>query len=149
MDVKLFWSRFPGRFVNKRTGDEITLGDYKFTGSPREWYETLVETIIDCVNQIYTNAGVDLPWNEKKASIYASSDVCCILQTSVLFKPSPDVPGLGSLGGTLCNRYLVIEDVDAGEEGRDVLSIFVKLDDGSTKQGNVLILDMPENGRKA
>mgnify|MGYP000853837517 FL=1 len=50
-----YWSRKPGNFVNKNTGEsileslkELKIEGPKFTGSVREWYETLVETIYDC-----------------------------------------------------------------------------------------------------
>jgi hypothetical protein len=46
---KYYWSRSPGLFVNKETGDEIGAGTTApdFTGNVSEWYETLVETIND------------------------------------------------------------------------------------------------------
>ena len=49
-----YWSRSPGRFVNRTTGVEIganTTPD--FTGNVSEWYETLVETINDVSAQIH------------------------------------------------------------------------------------------------
>lgn len=48
-----YWSRRPGKFVNRATGADIgaTLGNYAappdFTGNVSMWYETLVETIND------------------------------------------------------------------------------------------------------
>ena len=49
----LYWSRRPGTFVNRTTGEDLTgrLGD--FTGNVSEWYETLIETINDVSAQIY------------------------------------------------------------------------------------------------
>lgn len=44
-----YWSRRPGRFVNRLTGDVFgasVTGD--FTGTPNEWYGTLLETVNDC-----------------------------------------------------------------------------------------------------
>ena len=51
-----YWSRAPGRFVNKRTGNSHDL-IHGFKGTVREWYETLVETITDLNNEInpFTN----------------------------------------------------------------------------------------------
>jgi len=50
---KLFWSRRPGKFLNRETGtpistqaNELILGA-DFTGTVSEWYETLLETIND------------------------------------------------------------------------------------------------------
>lgn len=41
-----YWSRVPGKFVDKMTGNEYS---YKctFTGNVREWYETLIEVVYD------------------------------------------------------------------------------------------------------
>ena len=54
-----YWSRRPGKFVNKNTGlpistlsNESLLGA-DFTGTVSEWYETLVETINDVSAQIH------------------------------------------------------------------------------------------------
>jgi hypothetical protein len=53
---KLYWSRRPGKFVNRETGADLTaagtLGP-DFTGNVSEWYETLVETINDVSAQIH------------------------------------------------------------------------------------------------
>ena len=49
-----YWSRRPGRFLDRATGADITganLGD--FTGNVSEWYETLIETINDVSAQIH------------------------------------------------------------------------------------------------
>ena len=45
-----YWSRRPGRFVNRDTG-AVTSGD--FTGTVSEWYETLLETVNDVSAQIH------------------------------------------------------------------------------------------------
>jgi hypothetical protein len=52
----LYWSRLPGKFVNRTTGaalDSVTNGFPDFTGNVSEWYETLVETINDVSAQIH------------------------------------------------------------------------------------------------
>ena len=52
----LYWSRLPGKFVNRTTGaalDPMTNGFPDFTGNVSEWYETLVETINDVSAQIH------------------------------------------------------------------------------------------------
>ena len=45
----LYWSRSPGLFVDKGTGQEIGASSAApdFTGTVSEWYETLVETVND------------------------------------------------------------------------------------------------------
>jgi hypothetical protein len=55
-----YWSRRPGRFVNRTTGADIAAGTANesllgadFTGNVSEWYETLIETINDISAQIH------------------------------------------------------------------------------------------------
>jgi len=50
-----YWSRSPGLFVNKITGQELgaTAAAPDFTGTVSEWYETLIETINDVSAQIH------------------------------------------------------------------------------------------------
>lgn len=55
-----YWSRRPGRFVNRATGADISttkpneeLLGADFTGNVSEWYETLIETINDVSAQIH------------------------------------------------------------------------------------------------
>ena len=52
----LYWSRRPGKFVNRLTGADLTNDGVQgpdFTGNVSEWYETLVETINDVSAQIH------------------------------------------------------------------------------------------------
>jgi hypothetical protein len=52
----LFWSRSPGKFVNRKTGASIVSSTSvfpDFTGNVSEWYETLIETINDVSAQIH------------------------------------------------------------------------------------------------
>jgi len=46
-----YWSRVPGQFLDRETGEVAAAGD--FTGNVSEWYETLVETINDVSAQIH------------------------------------------------------------------------------------------------
>ena len=46
-----YWSRRPGRFVNRDTGAVAAGG--AFTGTVSEWYETLLETVNDVSAQIH------------------------------------------------------------------------------------------------
>ena len=54
-----YWSRRPGRFIDRSTGSDIStfsnesLLGADFTGTVSEWYETLVETINDVSAQIH------------------------------------------------------------------------------------------------
>jgi hypothetical protein len=49
-----YWSRKPGKFVNRTTGKSINGSLFPdFTGTVSEWYETLLETINDVSAQIH------------------------------------------------------------------------------------------------
>lgn len=103
-EITFYWNRKPGVFVNKKTGEkfQITLieGGVRgpaFTGTVREWYETLVETIIDVRNHLHRDAGK----NSREINVYVSPDVRCILESSVLFKPND------KNGGTLCGMNVI------------------------------------------
>ena len=50
-----YWSRSPGLFVNRQTGQELgaTAASPDFTGTVSEWYETLIETLNDVSAQIH------------------------------------------------------------------------------------------------
>jgi len=54
---KLYWSRLPGKFVQRETGIAAPAGTPAaypdFTGNVSEWYETLAETINDVSAQIH------------------------------------------------------------------------------------------------
>lgn len=105
-----FWSRKPGKFVDKTSGN--TASGASFTGTVREWYETLVETCIDVANTIHrkTLRGA-ANW------MVTSPTVATIFEASVLYKPTLSLDPKEtqfSLGtekmGTLNNRFTVYKD---------------------------------------
>jgi len=50
----LYWSRSPGKFLNRETGAPVTATNYPdFTGTVSEWYETLLETINEVSARIH------------------------------------------------------------------------------------------------
>jgi hypothetical protein len=109
-----YWSRAPGRFLNKETGAVQDSGFASFTGTVREWYETLVETIIDVANQIHRKT-----LRGSANFIVVGPDVATILEASVLYKPSYSLDGDGQVSGmvigaekvgTLSNRFTVYKD---------------------------------------
>ena len=124
-DTNYYWSRSPGRFVNKKSGLEVkaTRGSAtvaaavgpSFTGTVREWYETLIETIIDVANEIHRKT-----LRGSANFIVVSPDVATILEASVLYRPSYSLDGEGQVGspmtlgaekvGTLSNRFTVYKD---------------------------------------
>ena len=118
--ANLFWSRAPGKFVNKETGSEVKLSDSlsagpRFTGTVREWYETLVETIIDVANTIHRKT-----LRGSANFVVTSPDVATMFEASVYYRPALSIDGEGqvaspfSLGaervGTLNNRFTVYKD---------------------------------------
>jgi hypothetical protein len=118
--ANFFWSRAPGKFVNKQTGAEVSRATTltpgpAFTGTVREWYETLSETIIDVANEIHRKT-----LRGSANFIVVSPDVATILEASVLYKPVYSIDGSGQVGtpmtigaekiGTLSNRFTVYKD---------------------------------------
>jgi len=112
-DTRFYWSRSPGDFINKRTAVADT--GASFTGTVREWYETLVETIIDVGNEIHRKT-----LRGSANFIVVSPEVATILEASVMYRPSYSLDGDGqvqtpfSIGaekvGTLSNRFTVYKD---------------------------------------
>ena len=114
-----YWSRSPGKFVNKVNGSEVGRGDSlkpgpNFTGTVREWYETLIETIIDVANEIHRKT-----LRGSANFVVVGPDVATILEASVYFKPSFSLDGDGQVSGmvigadkvgTLSNRFTVYKD---------------------------------------
>jgi len=118
--ANLFWSRAPGKFLNKNTGTEATMSSTlaagpRFTGTVREWYETLTETIIDVANQIHRKT-----LRGSANFIVVGPDVATILESSVMYKPNYKLDGQGQVGssfsigaekvGSLSNRFTVYKD---------------------------------------
>ena len=117
--ANLFWSRAPGKFVNKLTGVEVPRNTSlrpgpQFTGTVRDWYETLVETIIDAANIIHRKT-----LRGSANFIVIGPDVATIFEASVMYKPSYSIDGQGqasalSIGaekiGSLSNRFTVYKD---------------------------------------
>lgn len=115
-----YWSRAPGKFVNKATGAPQSLASSlsvgpAFTGTVREWYETLIETVIDVANTIQRKT-----LRGSANFLVTGPDVCTILESSVLYKPKFSMDGEGQVGspftvgaesiGTVSNRFTVYKD---------------------------------------
>jgi hypothetical protein len=117
-----YWSRSPGKFVSKKTGAEAGRSTINsnaapgpnFTGTVREWYETLIETIIDVANEIHRKT-----LRGSANFVVVGPDVATILEASVFFKPSFSLDGDGQVSGmvigadkvgTLSNRFTVYKD---------------------------------------
>lgn len=165
MDATLYWSRFPGKFVKKDTGQDVRelfpdgVGPL-FKGSPREWYETLVETLVDCIQRLQDETFKKYGRARRaEVHVYAHPDIACILECSVLLKLPPDgaqaPDGKSRPVGRFnyppeTNGFNVWEDAVLTNDTVRVVATF-DVDDGADKTmyGNVVVLDMPENGRRA
>lgn len=119
-NTNYFWSRAPGKFVNKTTGAEVTRATSltpgpTFTGTVREWYETLIETIIDVGNEIHRKT-----LRGAANFLVVSPDVATMLEASVYYRPSISIDKDGQTAapftigaekiGSLSNRYTVYKD---------------------------------------
>ena len=115
-----YWSRSPGKFVNKTNGTPVVRASTlapgpQFTGTVREWYETLVETIIDVANEIHRKT-----LRGSANFLVTSPEVATIFEASVLYKPNISIDGQGQVGnpftmgatpvGTISNRFTVYKD---------------------------------------
>lgn len=115
-----YWSRAPGKFVNKRTGLEVSLSSTlasgpQFTGNVREWYETLVETINDVANEIQKKT-----LRGSANFIVCGPDVATILESTQMYQGKYSIDGNGQVSnpmtlgtqnvGTVANRYTVYKD---------------------------------------
>jgi len=118
--ANLYWSRAPGKIVNKVTGAEalqssnLSAGPMAFT-NVQEWYQTLIETISDVANTIYKKT-----LRGSANFLVTSPDVCTILEHLVTYKPAYRLDSDGQVRdsmtvgaeavGTLNNRYTVYKD---------------------------------------
>jgi hypothetical protein len=115
-----YWSRAPGRFVDKTTGAPIQLANAlsigpAFTGTVQDWYQTLVETVIDVANTIHRKT-----LRGAANFCVTGPDVATIFEASILYKPKYTIDGEGQIAspftvgaeavGTLSNRFTVYKD---------------------------------------
>jgi len=115
-----YWSRAPGKFLNKKTGAEVQLASTlstgpQFTGTVREWYETLVEIICDVANEIHKKT-----LRGSGNFCVVGPDVATILEQSSMYKTSYKIDGSGQVStpmtvgaeniGTVSNRFTVYKD---------------------------------------
>jgi hypothetical protein len=98
--TKLFWSRVPGKFVDKYTGKDPWastngFGGPSFSGRVKDWYETLAETIFDGVALIHKRR------LRPPTLLEAGPDVMTILRHTNLLRPNPDANYDGLFGSSL------------------------------------------------
>jgi hypothetical protein len=157
MDATRYWSRFPGNFVTpdgKYVKDILPPGP-KFKGSVKEWYETLILTVEDCINDLQKATFSKYGRAKRLAlDVYVAPDIACIFESSVLLKlPSDDAEapdGLSrAVGRFELSGFNVWEDKLMSNDVIRIVATF-DVEDGADKSmyGNVKILDMPENSRR-
>lgn len=115
-----YWSALPGRYVAKATGAEVLRSDSLapgpgFYGTQREWYETLVKTIIDVSNEIHRKT-----LRGAGNFIVTSPTVSTLLEASAYYKPNFSIDAMGQVSnpmtigaeavGSLSNRFTVYKD---------------------------------------
>lgn len=118
--ANLYWSRAPGKMVNKNTGAEALHANTLSPGPTayvniQEWYQTLLETITDAANTIYRKT-----LRGRGNFLVTSPDVCTILEHLNAYKASFKIDSDGQVSnsmtigaeavGTLNNRYQVYCD---------------------------------------
>ena len=125
--IEYCWSREPGKFVDKVSGKASTFAS--FTGSTREWYETLVEVTIDVLNQVKrTRNNVNL----RKIQIFAHPDVECIFQSSVLYDQN------------ICDGQVKLRSyLQPGQERNKI--DFINMETGEVV-GIITVLDLHDDG---
>lgn len=125
--IEYCWSREPGKFVDKITGKPCPFAS--FHGSTREWYETLIEVIIDVLNQVNrSRKDVSL----RSIKIFAHPDIDCILQASVLH------------GMFVCDKQAKLESYSQVGQQRDKID-FINMETGEVV-GIITILDLSDGG---
>ena len=118
--ANLFWSRAPGKIVNKVTGAEALMSSGLSPGpmayvNIQDWYQTLLETITDAANTISKKT-----LRGSANFIVTSPDVCTILEHLTTYRSSYKIDSDGQVSdnmtigaesvGTLNNRYTVYKD---------------------------------------
>lgn len=150
MDITRYWSCCSGKFLDK-TGVQLDLlanNKLEFTGSIREWYETLQEVVIDCINDLQF-AAFSKNGGAKRISInvYANKDAALFFVASTLLKPLPDdavVPDLRSKPVGRISNYDVWEDQVLPTDIVRIVATFSHGENAETTMfGDVKIIDMP------
>lgn len=144
-----YWSRVPGQFVNKHTGatfrgvfGDVIIEGPKFTGSVREWYETLTESVIDLRNTLYKQAERKLGKCEvDNVHIKVDPDTMCIVESTILYKPNLRTKTRNSSGTLSGNISVVSNGRRSSELGGEMTAKFKNADGKSvTLKGQIKIL---------
>jgi hypothetical protein len=79
--VEYFWSRVPGKFIDKITGDDMSRWT-SWCGSVREWHETLIEVVYDVSNHLLRQ-GVTSEIVQR-LELQTGDEIAAMMSTSVL-----------------------------------------------------------------
>lgn len=124
----LYWSRAPGKFIDKLTGQTPVPTPsqlWAFEGTVRDWYETLVEIIVDGANTLYRR-------NYQQALIVSVSTdlynfiLCHVPQFKPIGETNIRVTGKpawlpGTVKGTLLNMTVLLNDKLPNNEAKVLL----------------------------
>jgi len=106
----LYWSRSPGKFLNRETGRRLIGTTYPdFTGTVSEWYETLLETVNEVSARIHRKTlrgGANF--------VVCSPEMANILEFTSGFRANVNVDADGSWGamnvGSISRKMDIIVD---------------------------------------
>ena len=106
----LYWSRSPGKFLNRETGRRLVGTTYPdFTGTVSEWYETLLETVNEVSARIHRKTlrgGANF--------VVCSPEMANILEFTSGFRANVNVDADGSWGamnvGSISRKMDIIVD---------------------------------------
>lgn len=117
----LYWSRAPGKLVNKVTGQEVmqssalSPGPMAYT-NVQDWYQTLLETISDAANTIGQKT-----LRGSANFIVTSPQICTILEHTQAWRTAYKIDSNGQVSddmtigaqaaGTISDRYTVYRDM--------------------------------------
>ena len=115
-----YWSRAVGKFVKKDSGVTVNLASSlsvgpSFRGNTQEWYQVLVETIVDVANQVHKKT-----LRGAANFLVCGPDVATILEMTSPYRAKLSIDGAGQVAapmvmgceavGTLSNRFTVYKD---------------------------------------
>lgn len=136
-----FWSRLPGKFVKRNTGEDVsnTTSPPDFTGNISEWYESLLETINDLSAQIHRKA-----LRGGATAIVTSPEVASILETTAGWRASTEVDAnTGTAGAVKVGNVSRKWDVYVDPYFRRNLILVIRKGSGFLESGYVFAPYIP------
>jgi hypothetical protein len=130
----IYWSRSPGKLVNKYSGVEIkTLKENEY--DVLDWYNTLSESITDCVNNFYKQKLSNPNYNKDEWCYFVTSKkILSILEYCYVYRPLLDEQE--EFVGTVYHSSVGIKIIPSKENTIDLLSTLT-----DELVGKIIILD--------